>query len=260
MQDRHRLLPGSRDVPAPNRWRTGQSMIVADWSNPASPQYVRTTASGRAAGWNGRIPNSLHGPISTHEHPNAAGMLARGATTDDRHRQPNLPRVGCRRRRHFQIVDRKKLLPPSLGGTWIGDPDRPTEADLPRRKRDSPLCPRTRAAIRALPVFGLTRPATRSSPSSSARHRSALFGSDLRQVPGSAALELHRRRDRENSKTAPPGNESRAKRMAGADGPVDDVGGSARRRRVSARELLRRGARFGVHSSEETSATPITDG
>ena len=29
-------LPGSKDVPAPNRWRQGQSMIVADWSDPSS--------------------------------------------------------------------------------------------------------------------------------------------------------------------------------------------------------------------------------
>ena len=29
------------------------------------------------------VPPSLHGPISAHEHPNAANRLARGATADD---------------------------------------------------------------------------------------------------------------------------------------------------------------------------------
>src|SRR6267378_3331400 len=33
-------MPGSRDVPAPNRWRTSQSMLVYDWGNPPTPGPV----------------------------------------------------------------------------------------------------------------------------------------------------------------------------------------------------------------------------
>src|SRR6267142_1138884 len=51
-------MPGSRDVPAPNRWRQGQSMVIADWSNPADPQYVRTF------GLPGGQPAAT-GPVST---------------------------------------------------------------------------------------------------------------------------------------------------------------------------------------------------
>src|SRR6266581_3159687 len=77
-------LPGSRDVAAPNRWRQGQSMVVADWSNPSSPQYIRTFGlPGGQPGATGPMSTSLHGAISAHEHPNAAGKLARGATADD---------------------------------------------------------------------------------------------------------------------------------------------------------------------------------
>ncbi|HXL20037.1 MAG TPA: hypothetical protein VN961_21175, partial [Streptosporangiaceae bacterium] len=37
------FMPGSRDVAASTglRWRQGQSMVVADWSNPAAPVYIR---------------------------------------------------------------------------------------------------------------------------------------------------------------------------------------------------------------------------
>jgi len=60
----------------------------------------------------------------------------------------------------------------------------------------------------------------------------------------------------ENSKTAPPGTKVEQNVMAGAMVPVDDVGGSARRREVSARELLRPRSTLRVHSSEENFRNP----
>jgi hypothetical protein len=74
-------MPGSRDVPAPNRWRRGQSMVVADWSNPADPQYVRTFGlPGGKPGATGPNSTSLHGPISAFEHPARARNFRAGTT------------------------------------------------------------------------------------------------------------------------------------------------------------------------------------
>src|SRR5216684_4344624 len=126
-------LPGSKDVAASTgrRWRQGQSMVVVDWSNPSSPQYVRTFGlPGGQPDATGPVSTSLHGPISTHEHPNAAGKLTRGATADDVIGNRIYTAWGVGDDGVLQILDRKKLLPSSLGGTWSGDADRPSEADL----------------------------------------------------------------------------------------------------------------------------------
>src|SRR5712664_614777 len=112
-------LPGSKDVAAPNRWRQGQSMVVVDWSDPAHPQYIRTFGlPGGQPGATGPNSTSLHGPISTHEHPNAAGKLARGATADDVIGNRVYAAWGVGDDGVLQVLDRKKLLPLSLGGTW----------------------------------------------------------------------------------------------------------------------------------------------
>src|SRR2546426_7353780 len=89
-------MPGSKNA-AP-LWRTSQAMLVYDWSNPPTPAaagsaipiypsyplYIRTYGVvGAQPGATGGIPNSLHGPISTFEHPQAGQPLARGAGPDD---------------------------------------------------------------------------------------------------------------------------------------------------------------------------------
>src|SRR6267378_3905569 len=181
-------MPGSKNEPtgSPSRWRQGQSMVIADWSDPAHPQYIRTFGlPGGQPGSAGPTSTSLHGPISTHEHPNAAGKLARGATTDDVIGNRIYTAWGVGDDGVLQILDRKKLLPSSLGGTWSGDADRPSEADL--------LAPQV-ARLDMSPDQG-----------------------------GST------------------GNPPRAESLARADGSVDDVGGSACGREISARELLRPG-------------------
>src|SRR5439155_10099987 len=122
-------LPGSKNV-AP-LWRQGQSMVIVDWSDPANPHYIRTFGlPGGQPGASGPSYTSLHGAISAHEHPNAAGKLARGATTDDVIGNRVYAAWGVGDDGVMQILDRKKLLPPSLGGTWSGDADSPSEADL----------------------------------------------------------------------------------------------------------------------------------
>src|SRR6266581_2867459 len=109
-------LPGSKDVAAPNRWRQGQSMVVADWSDPARPQYIRTFGlPGGQPGATGPNSTSLHGAISAHEHPNADGKLARGATTDDVIGNRIYAAWGVGADGVLQILDRKKLLPSPWG-------------------------------------------------------------------------------------------------------------------------------------------------
>src|SRR2546423_5114667 len=99
-------MPGSKDVPVTKennqRWRTGQSMVIFDWSRPplaaaagspiptvaGYPTYIRTYGLvGAQPDGTGAVPNSLHGAISTFEHPMALKQppqaLARGAGPDD---------------------------------------------------------------------------------------------------------------------------------------------------------------------------------
>src|SRR5258708_20850761 len=78
-------------------WRTSQSMLIYDWSRPPTPasagsaipiypsypRYIRTYGVvGAQPGGTGGIPNALHGPISTFEHPQTGQRLARSATYD----------------------------------------------------------------------------------------------------------------------------------------------------------------------------------
>jgi hypothetical protein len=150
-------LPGSRDVAAPNRWRVGQQMMIVDWKNPTvAPQYLRTFGlPGAEPDGAGPLPPTLHGAIGGYEHPNAAGRLARGATENDVIGNRLYLAWGVGDNGVLQVLDRKKLLPPSHGGTWTGDPDRPTVADL--------LAPQTarldmsndQGGHTSFPVFGM---------------------------------------------------------------------------------------------------------
>jgi hypothetical protein len=121
-------LPGSKGpgypqeagqtTPAP-QWRVGQQMLIYDWSDPALPKYIRTFGlPGAQPGSSGPTPPTLHGPISAHEHPNAAGKLARSQTPDDIIGNRLYLAWGVGDNGVLQILDRKKLLPPSHGGTW----------------------------------------------------------------------------------------------------------------------------------------------
>src|SRR5712664_691092 len=55
----------------------------------------------------------------------------------------------------LQIVDRKKLLPPSLGGTWTDDPDRPTNEELEAAQAGILYMSPDQGGHTSMPVFGL---------------------------------------------------------------------------------------------------------
>src|SRR5437763_3540605 len=170
------FAPGSKNsvtVPGTPLWRQSQAMLVLDWSNPnAPPVYIRTFGlPGGQPGATGTIPNSLHGAISAHEHPNAAGALARA---------PNPPGNATIGNRIYAawgvgddgvmtIIDRKKLLPTTYGGTWApataNSADAPTEAEL--IGPNSPtvgyfLMSPDQGGHTAMPVFGSKPPSMQS--------------------------------------------------------------------------------------------------
>jgi len=252
-------LPGSRDVPAPNRWRQGQSMVVADWSDPAHPQYIRTFGlPGGQPGATGPMSTSLHGAISTHEHPKAADRLTRGATADDVIGNRIYTAWGVGDDGVLQILDRKKLLPPSLGGTWTGDPDKPSEADLlaPQVARLD-MSP-DQGGHTSMPVFGLVPRSYQDFTEFKTR--------DIVLLASEATADLCQEAPHfsfivdvtvENSRTAPPGTRLQQNAWQGpmvlSSMSVDPRAGE----KFPRGNYCKRGARFGVHSSEENFRNPF---
>ncbi|HYT14821.1 MAG TPA: hypothetical protein VEL80_00290 [Burkholderiales bacterium] len=148
-------MPGSKDATfGLPLWRQSQSMIIYDWSNPnAPPHYIRTFGlPGTQPGATGPVPPSLHGAISAHDHPNAAGKLVSGVDVIGNR---IYAAWGVGSNGVLQIIDRKKLLPPAYGGTYIGDPDTPTEADLLSAQVGRMSMSPDQGGHTSMPVFGL---------------------------------------------------------------------------------------------------------
>ena len=145
-------MPGSKSTGL--LWRQSQSMVIVDWSNPnAAPNYIRTHGlpGGQPSG-TGPVPTSLHGAISAHEHPNAAGKLVSGV---DIIGNRVYAAWGVGSNGVLQILDRKKLLPPGYGGTFSGDPDNPTNEQLLSAQVGSMDMSPDQGGHTSMPVFGL---------------------------------------------------------------------------------------------------------
>jgi hypothetical protein len=129
-------------------------MVIVDWSNPnAPPKYIRTYGLvGTQPSGTGPVPPALHGPISAYEHPNAAGKLVNGVD-DIGNRIYAAWGIGSNGT--LQIIDRKKLLPPAYGGTYTGDPDNPTEADLLSAQVGRMSMSPDQGGHTSMPVFGI---------------------------------------------------------------------------------------------------------
>jgi len=264
-------LPGSQNVAAATgkQWRQSQAMLIYDWHNVnAAPVYVRTFGlPGGQPGATGTVPNSLHGAISAHEHPNAAGALARA---------PNPPGAAVIGNRIYAawgvgddgvmtIIDRSKLLPPTLGGTWIGDPDKPTEPEL--IGPGSPtvgyyLMSPDQGGHTSMPVFGLKPPSIQRYNEFQTRDvvllasEATADGVDGRcnEAPHwSFIVDV----TVENSMTSPPGTRVEHDPYHGPMGlstmSVDPRSGE----KYARGNYCGRGARFGVHSSEENFRNPL---
>jgi hypothetical protein len=273
-------MPGSKDVQGPTRWRQGQSMVVADWSNPAAPQYIRTFGlpGGNPAAVSQTVPTStsLHGAISAHEHPNAAGALARARTADDIIGNRIYAAWGVGDDGTLQIIDRKMLLPTRLGGSWTGEgtaeADSPTDAQLLAPVTGLMTMSPDQGGHTSMPVFGMKPKSYQS-----------FTGNDESQNLGPAFAHSFLTRDIvllaseatadrcaetphwsfivdvtvENSKTAPPGTRVEPNPWQGPM-VLSTMSVDPRRGEKYPRgNYCQRGARFGVHSSEENFSNPM---
>jgi hypothetical protein len=269
-------MPGSKDVPAPSRWRTGQSMVIYDWSHPPAavsggtapvysdyPKYIRTyglVGGQPAPNGTGPTPPSLHGPISTFEHQQAGHPLARAAGPDDVIGNRIYLAYGVGDDGVLQIVDRKKLLPatPPYNGSWNGvNPDTPTNAEIEAAQAGILYMSPDQGGHTSMPVFGLT-------PASYANF-TEFKTRDIVLLASESTNELCQEAPHwsfvvdvtvENSKSVPPGTRLQQNPWQGpmvlSTMWVDPRSGE----KYPRGNYCTRGARYGVHSSEENFRNP----
>ena len=228
-------LPGSKALP---RWRQGQSMMIVDWKTPSTPIYLRTHGlpGGQPSGV-GPVPPSLHGAISAHEHPNAAGSLARprpGMNDTIGNRIYSAWGVGDDG--VLQVLDRQALLPPPYG-TFIGNPDDPSNAELEAPQASILWMSPDQGGHTSFPVFGL-KPKSYEDFTEFKTRDIVLLASESTADKCAEAPHWSFVVDVtvENSKSAPPG--TRVQQNIWPDGALDNVGGSASGRKISAWQLL----------------------
>ena len=248
-------LPGSKVAP---RWRRGQSMVIADWSDPANPIYLRTHGlpGGQPSG-TGPVPPSLHGPISAHEHPNASGALARAATPDDVIGNRLYLAYGVGDNGVLQVLDRKKLLPFPYG-TFVGNPDDPSNAELEAPQTSILWMSPDQGGHTSFPVFGM-KPKSYVGFTEFLTRDIVLLASEstadnCREAPHwTFIVDV----TVENSKSAPPGTRLQQNPWQGpmvlSTMWVDPRAGEKWPRG----NYCTRGARYGVHSSEENFRNPF---
>jgi hypothetical protein len=266
-------MPGSKSTPP--LWRTSQSMVVYDWSHPPAavsgsvapilpsyPTYIRTyglVGSQPAPAGTGGVPNSLHGPISTFEHPQFGKPLARAFGPDDVVGNRIYLAWGVGDDGALQIVDRKKLLPTTHGGSWNGlNPDTPSNAEIEAAQTGLLYMSGDQGGHTSMPVFGLT-------PASYAKF-TEFKTRDIVLLASEATANLCQEAPHwsfvvdvtiENSKTVPPGTRIE---QSPWQGPmvlstmwVDPRLGE----KYPRGNYCTRGARYGVHSSEENFRNPF---
>jgi len=253
-------MPGSLDVAAPNRWRQGQSMLIVKWDNPyAQPLYCRTFGlPGGQPDATGPTATSLHGAISAHDHPSKTKPLARAAGSSDIIGNRVYAAWGVGDDGVMQILDRTKLLSTDCGGTYAGDKDRPSEADLTAPQAGILYMSPDQGGHTSMPVFGVT-------PASYAKY-SEFKTRDIVVLTSEATADKCDEAPHwsflvdvtvENSITAPPGTRVEPYKWQGpmvlSTMSVDPGSGE----KYPRGNYCDRGARFGVHSSEENFLNPF---
>jgi hypothetical protein len=250
-------LPGSRTA---DNWKQRQSMIIADWSNPANPVYLRThgLAGGQPSG-TGPVPTSLHGAISTHEHPQANNRLARGAGVDDIIGNRIYLAWGVGDDGVMQVLDRKKTLP-APWGTWVGNPNDPSNAQLESAQASVLYMSPDQGGHTSMPVFGL-KPKSYENFTEFKTRDIVLLASEATNDKCEEAPHWSFVVDVtvENSKVDSAGPPTRRALPNPWQGPmvlstmsVDPHAGEKYKRG----NYCTRGARYGVHSSEENFNNP----
>jgi hypothetical protein len=272
-------MPGSKNAtlgPLP-LWNQGQSMLIYDWSNPhvnnhatcganllaadaatvGCPTYIRTYGIvGTQPSGTGFAP-SLHGAISAFEHPQADQPLTRAAGPNDVVGNRIYAAWGVGDDGVLQIIDRKKLLPPAYGGSFVGDPDNPTPADLESAQVGILYMSPDQGGHTSMPVFGMKPPSFQCHTEFTQRDivilTSEATADRCDESPHPAFLVDV---TVENSITAPPGTRVEQFKWQGpmvlSTMWVDPRLGE----KYPRGNYCTRGARFGVHSSEENFNNP----
>ncbi len=268
-------MPGSNNAASTPAglalWRQSQAMLIYDWSDPnATPTHIRTFGlPGGQPGATGTVPNSLHGAISAHEHPRAADKLARGATADDVIGNRIYAAWGVGDDGVMTIIDRKKLLPAAYGGTWVpataDSAYAPTEAELIGPSSPTVayyLMSPDQGGHTSMPVFGLQPKSyqkfnefqTRDVVIVSSEATADGVGGRCNEAPHwSFIVDV----TVENSITAPPGTRVEHDIYHGPMGLSTLMVSPTFGERYPRGNYCARGARFGVHSSEENFANPM---
>jgi hypothetical protein len=252
-------------------------MLVYDWSHPPAPvaagmpapvvtgypKYIRTYGVvGAQPSGTGGVPPSLHGPISAFEHPQAGQPLARGDGRPDAVIGNRIYAAwGVGDDGILQIIDRSKLLPPAYGGTWVGNPDDPTKDDIETSQVGILWMSPDQGGHTSMPVFGL-KPASYANFTEFKTRDVVLLASEAtadlcQEAPHwSFIVDV----TVENSKAAfPAGSGARVEQNVW-QGPMvlSTMWVDPRRGEQYPRgNYCTRGARFGVHSSEENFRNPF---
>jgi hypothetical protein len=232
-------------------------MVIVDWSNPASPVYLRTHGlPGSQPTGTGPVPPSLHGAISGREHPSPTRKLARGATASDVIGNRVYAAWGVGDDGVIQVLDRSKLLPPPYG-TYMGDRNNPTNDQLNSAQVSILYMSPDQGGHTSMPVFGMTPASYQDFTEFQVRDIVVIASeatSDMcKEAPHWAFLADF---TVENSITAPPGTRVEQNPWQGpmvlSTMSVDPRSGD----KYPRGDYCKRGARFGVHSTEENFRNP----
>lgn len=251
-------LPGSLDTSQGFAlWRQPQSMVIANWKDPSAPVYLRTHGlPGGQPNGTGPVPPPLHGPISAHDHPTPTAKLARGATASDVIGNRVYTAWGVGDDGVIQVLDRAKLLPPPYG-TYAGEPNNPTDAQLLAPQVSILMLSPDQGGHTSMPVFGLAPKSFQNFTEFKTRDvvitTSEATSDKCQEAPHAAFLADF---TVENSIKSPPGTRIESYPWQGpmvlSSMWVDPhVGEQFKRGNYCAR-----GARYGVHSSEENFNNP----
>lgn len=238
-------------------WRTSQAMLIYDWSDPTKPRYLRTYGPpGAQPSGTGTPPNSLHGAISAHEHPNATGMLARGAGPGDVIGNRVYAAWGVGSDGIVQSLDRNKLLPPPWG-SFKGDPDNPSEADLLAAQAGQLYLEGDQGGHTSMPVFGVKPKSFSDYPTMNTRDiiisTSEATADKCQETPHPAQILDF---TIESSGKSPPGWRVEKFKWQGPQSLSQLWVDPHRGEQFPRGDYCTRGARFGSHASEENFYNP----
>jgi hypothetical protein len=261
-------MPGSRNANLTAAvWATDQAMVIYDWSLPGTahaacganliasdgatvscPKYLRTY--GLVGGQpGGPGTTSLHGAISAFEHPQATSKLT---LTDDVIGNRIYAAWGVGDDGVLQILDRDKLLPVPYG-SYAGSLETPTNAEIEFSQAGIMYMSPDQGGHTSFPVFGV-KPKSYQCFKEFTTRDIVLLASEATANRCNEAPHWSFIVDVtvENSKAAPPNGNIWQGPMVLSTMWVDPRAGEKYKRG----NYCTRGARFGVHSSEENFRNP----